>query len=151
MLLKDRPRVYLEEHVSDTAKDLEFVEEFSSATDWEEIDEGFRAMYMDTDQDVSTVIEQYFSSLGHCSDVLANMSVYGTRTIESVTLDMGVQYIGDPGLGTRPTYVSIKHDGNQEGWLEITGHMKDMNPYTINILAPRIAAYIWSFAAERVR
>lgn len=108
--------------------ELEFLDQFSRASDWEEVDEGF-AMNFDTSEDVSSMISQWLSS-----DVLDIRATYSLNPKDLVEVEVMTACGG-------PT-VWVSYNGNQDGTLSVRAFWGS-DQWQTYATAPSVADYLW--------
>jgi hypothetical protein len=115
------------------ATELEFLHQFSGASDWEEVDEGF-AMNFDTSEDVSDMIGQWLNS-----DVLDIRATYSLNPKSLIEVEVMTAFGG-------PT-VWVSYNGNQDGTLMVKAYWGG-DRWETHATAPNVAAYLWECVEE---
>ena len=117
------------------ATDLEFLDQFSRASDWEEVDEGFiYAHGLDTSEDVSYMILNWLNY-----DVLDIRATYSLNPKSLVEVEVMTACGG-------PT-VWISYNGNESGTLIVKAYWGG-DKWETHATAPNVAAYLWECVEE---
>ena len=112
------------------AEELEFLHQFSGASDWEEVDEGFISDYgLDTSEDVSCMILNWLNN-----DVLEIRATYSINPKSLAEVEVMTACGG-------PT-VWVSYNGNQDGTLIVKASWGS-DRWETHATAPSVAAYLW--------
>jgi len=110
--------------------ELEFLEQYSQASDWEEVDEGFIWLHgLDTDEDVSDMISKWFD--GNAYDIRATYSLNPKSLVEVEVMTAG----GGP-------TVWVSYNGNEHGTMTVKA-IWGADRWESWATAPHVAAYLW--------
>ena len=112
------------------SSELEFLEQFSRATSWEEVDEGFIFLHgLDTDEDVSDMLGEWFNSNAY--DIRGTYSFNPKSLVEVEMLTAG----GGPTIW-------VSYNGNEDGTMTIKATW-GADKWETWATAPNVAAYLW--------